>query len=61
MMHEDTVGLLESGKYADMVVLDQNPFDIDQARISELQVLAAIFEGKEVHRARATSQRQGRT
>jgi len=61
MMHEDTVGSIEASKYADMVVLDRNPFDIDPAQISELQVLATIFEGREVERAQATSQRQDRT
>ncbi len=53
MMHEDTVGSIEAGKYADMVVLDRDPFDIDPAEISEVRVLMTIFEGKEVYRAQA--------
>jgi len=53
MMQEATVGSIENGKHADMIVLDRNPFEIDVQQISEVRVLSTVFEGKEVYRAAA--------
>jgi predicted amidohydrolase YtcJ len=49
MMHEDIVGSIEVGKYADMIILDRNPLEIDPTQIAEVQVRTTIFEGREVH------------
>ena len=44
---EDKIGSLEVGKYADMVVLDKNLFDIeDLDEILEAKVQATIMDGK---------------
>jgi predicted amidohydrolase YtcJ len=41
-------GTLEAGKLADIVVLDQNIFEIETDSIAGTQVLATIFNGKVV-------------
>ena len=49
MQHEHERGSLEVGKYADMVVLSDNLFDLEKAgrpdKISDVKVLKTIFEG----------------
>jgi predicted amidohydrolase YtcJ len=49
MQHERERGSLEVGKYADMVVLSDDLFDVVEAgrpeRISDVKVLETIFEG----------------
>ncbi len=47
--HEQDTGSIEVGKYADLIVLDQNLFDIEAADISETQVILTLLEGKTVH------------
>ena len=47
--HEADTGSIETGKLADLVVLDQNLFDIDSADISDTKVLLTLFGGKAVH------------
>ena len=42
-------GSIEVGKYADLVLLDQNLFDIDAKDISETTALVTMFEGRVVH------------
>jgi predicted amidohydrolase YtcJ len=42
------VGSLEIGKFADMVVLDQDPLAIDPAQLRTVRVLATVLGG-EVH------------
>ena len=51
VMQEKENGSIEEGKYADMVVLDRNLFQIAAEDISETKVLFTIFEGKAVYRA----------
>jgi len=46
----DTIGSLEVGKLADLVVLDQNLFDIDPHKIHKVKVLCTIMDGKVRHR-----------
>jgi len=46
---EDETGSIEVGKYADLVVLDQNLFDVEPFRISETKVLVTIMNGDIVH------------
>jgi len=43
---EDKLGSLEVGKYADLVVLDKNLFDIDPTEISEVNVLMTMVDGR---------------
>lgn len=52
LMHrEDSVGSIEVGKRADLVVLDRNLFEIPSTQISEAKVLFTIFDGEIVYRA----------
>jgi len=46
---EETTGSLETGKLADIVVLDRNLFDTEPVRISETQVLLTFLGGQLVH------------
>lgn len=51
-MHQDDVtGSLEPGKLADLIVLDQNLFEIPVEDISETRVLMTMVGGKVVHQA----------
>jgi predicted amidohydrolase YtcJ len=46
---EDLKGSIETGKMADMVVLDQNLFEIDSIEIKDVQVLMTLFNGRIVY------------
>lgn len=46
---EDTVGSIEVGKSADIIVLNQNLFEIPATDIGDTQVLMTIFEGRTVY------------
>lgn len=46
---ETRTGSIEVGKLADIVVLDQNLFEIPPTRISDTQALVTLFEGRTVH------------
>ena len=46
---EDTTGSIEVGKLADLIVIDQNLFDIDPATISDTKVLLTLFGGEPVY------------
>ncbi|MCG6909347.1 MAG: amidohydrolase [Deltaproteobacteria bacterium] len=48
---ENETGSIEVGKKADMVVLENNLFDIPAGTIPETRVLMTVFEGRTVHRA----------
>ena len=48
---DDDIGSIEVGKLADLVVLDQNLFDIDCEQIPETQIAMTIFEGQLVYSA----------
>ena len=45
---EKTTGSIEVGKFADLIILDENLFEIPTTEISSAKVLMTIFEGKEV-------------
>ncbi|MFH1198037.1 MAG: amidohydrolase [bacterium] len=45
---EKTSGSIEGGKYADLIVLDKNLFEIPAIEINSAKVLLTIFEGKKV-------------
>ena len=48
---EKETGSIEVGKYADMIVLDRNPFEIDPLEIADTKVLTTVFAGKVVYTA----------
>ena len=48
MQQEDKVGTLEVGKRADLIVLDQNLFEISRTEIGSTQVLRTVVDGKVV-------------
>jgi predicted amidohydrolase YtcJ len=47
-LDKDT-GSIETGKRADLVVLDRNLFEISASELSETKALVTLFEGKPVH------------
>jgi predicted amidohydrolase YtcJ len=49
VMQEKENGSIEVGKYADMVVLDRNLFEIPVENIDSTKALFTIFEGKTVY------------
>ena len=48
---EQDTGSIEVGKLADLVLLDQNLFEIDAKDISETKALVTMYEGRVVHGA----------
>jgi hypothetical protein len=46
---DDTTGSIEVGKYADLIVLDQNLFEIPTSAISDTKVLLTLLEGETVY------------
>ena len=46
---EGEIGSIEVGKFADMVVLDQNLFKVDSKDIDKIRVLQTIMDGKIVY------------
>jgi len=44
-------GSLETGKLADMVILDRNPLSVDPATIKDIRVVETIKEGKSIYKA----------
>ena len=45
---ESETGSIETGKYADMIVLDRNLFDIDPIKIAGTKVITTVFAGNVV-------------
>lgn len=46
---EDDIGSIEVGKIADLVVLDDNLFDMDRYKIWKVKPSAVVMEGKLIH------------
>jgi len=46
---EDRMGSIELGKYADLIVIDQDLFDIDLLDIETVKVLKTVFNGEIVY------------
>jgi len=51
MNQDDTTGSIETGKYADMIVLDKNLFDIPETEISTASVQVTLLNGQVVYDA----------
>ena len=47
--HENQTGSLEVGKYADMIVLDQNLFEVNPSLIADTSVLLTFFNGEVIY------------
>jgi predicted amidohydrolase YtcJ len=47
---EEKTGSIETGKSADMIVLDRNLFEIPAENIGGTQVVRTIFEGNTVYK-----------
>ena len=48
---EKTEGSLEPGKLADLIIVSQNPFEIDPLRIGKTQVILTMVGGRVVYRS----------
>ncbi len=57
LRQERTIGSLEVGKRADLIVLDRDVFAIDAADLHETRVLATYLDGREVYAAPTATQR----
>jgi predicted amidohydrolase YtcJ len=49
--HENEVGSLEVGKFADLIVLDRNPLKIPHDDIENVTVLETVVGGQSVYKA----------
>ena len=49
LMMDDKIGSLEVGKLADIVVLEQNPFDVKPTDIAEIEVAYTMMDGRFTH------------
>ena len=47
---EDKLGSLEVGKYADLVVLEQNLFDVSPDKVADVKVVATVMDGEFTYR-----------
>ena len=48
---EDKLGSIEVGKYADLVILEKNLFDVASDKIADVKVVATMMDGKFTYRA----------
>jgi predicted amidohydrolase YtcJ len=48
---EDKKGSIESGKLADLVILDKNPLTVDPQDIENIKVVETIKEGNTIFKA----------
>ena len=51
MRMEDKIGSIEVGKYADLVILEKNLFDVKPRDIADVKVLATMMDGKFTYRS----------
>lgn len=49
MRQEDSVGSIEVGKLADLVVLDRNIFEIKEHTINQTKVFMTVFDGEIIY------------
>ncbi len=46
MYEKDNIGSLEVGKYADFIIVDQDPFEIERKQLKKIKVLETYVAGK---------------
>jgi predicted amidohydrolase YtcJ len=46
---ENELGTLETGKYADFVILDKNPLEVDAGEIKNIRIKATVLNGRITH------------
>ena len=51
MRMEDKIGSIEVGKYADLVILEKNLFDVKPRDIADVKVKATMMDGKFTYRS----------
>jgi len=52
LMHQDHLtGSIEIGKYADLIILERNLYNIPIEEISEVRVLETMIEGNTLYKA----------
>jgi predicted amidohydrolase YtcJ len=49
LQQEPKTGSISVGKFADLVILDQNIFDLEVSKIDESSVVATIFQGEPIY------------
>lgn len=50
LMSDDQLGSLEKGKYADMVILEEDPRKVEATKISDIKVLETWLNGERVYK-----------
>lgn len=50
-VEEHTKGSIKEGKLADLIILDQNPLQVDPIKIKDIRIMETIKEGKTVYSA----------
>jgi hypothetical protein len=50
MHQEDKIGTIEDGKWADLVVLEEDLFEIPAAHIGDVKVHMTLLQGEVVYR-----------
>ena len=48
---ENDKGLLEEGYYADLVILNENIFEMDKSKIKDIKPFMTMVNGKVVYKA----------
>ncbi|WP_168796600.1 amidohydrolase [Cognatitamlana onchidii] len=48
---DDKIGSIEEGKYADLVILAENPFEVDKQSLKDIKIEATIMDGQYTYTA----------
>ncbi len=51
LFEENNVGSLEEGKYADFVVVEKDPFEVDSKELKNIKTLMTVVAGKIVFKS----------
>lgn len=49
---EDKVGSIEEGKLADLVILEESPYEVDKSKLKDIKVVATIMDGKYTYKVK---------